>query len=61
MFTEMLNQMKEMQRMMLSDNEIMKNNAKLLKNMFDELKAVGFSEEQAVHIVASQGAGMKSS
>ncbi len=61
MVEELLNQLKEMQRLILADDEILRNQAQILRKMYDELKKAGFSSEQALQIVANQGIGMKAS
>lgn len=54
-----LNQLKELQRAVLEDNELMALQAQLMKKMYDELTKVGFTAQEAIQIVAAQGAGIK--
>lgn len=55
----MIQQLKELQRAVLEDGELMALQAELMKKMYDELRKVGFGNEDAVKIVAFQGSGVK--
>ena len=55
----MLEQMKEMLRMVMEDDELFELMAQILKKSHSALITAGFSEEQATTIIASQGSGIK--
>lgn len=57
----MLEQLKEMVRMMVEDDELFDLTAQLLKKSHSALIKAGFTEEQATTIVAGQGTGIKTS
>lgn len=55
MIEEMLDQMIEMLKAMLERDEIFKVGAQMVKKSYDAMIEVGFTEEQALKIVSSQG------
>lgn len=54
----MFDQLVQMMEAALGRDDLFALSAKIMKKMFDALVAEGFSEEQAVKIVAGQG-GLK--
>ena len=49
----MLDQVNELLEMMMNDDRVFPNIAKMMKQLFDELVKVGFTEEQAASIVSN--------
>lgn len=60
-FIEMLEMMKRVFKTINQDAEVFALGAQAMKNAYDALVEVGFTEDQAVLIVANQGAGVKTS
>ena len=57
----MLEQLKEMLKEVLADDELFTLSAKVMKKSYEALIAEGFTPDQAIKIVAGQGVGVKSS
>lgn len=57
----MMQEMVEMLKAMVEDETLLPTVAKGYKKMYDSLVAEGFSQEQAMQIVSSQGMGVKTS
>lgn len=57
----MLEELLEMLREMEKCDEFFDIMARMMKKSYEALIKAGFSEEQANHIVASQGTGVKTS
>jgi hypothetical protein len=58
---EMVEGMKLMLRTITEDDDIFKLGAQMMKKTFDAHLEVGFTEDQAIKVVAGQGGGVKSS
>lgn len=54
-----MDELKEMLREMLKEDELFDLGAQLLKKTYDSLIKTGFTEEQATQIVAGQGLAIK--
>lgn len=57
----MIQQLIEMMKMMLEQDELFELGAQATKKSYDALREVGFTEDQALQIVAHQGSLVKSS
>lgn len=57
----MMEELLEMLREYEQNDEIFETLARMMRKMYDALIKAGFTPEQAMQIVASQGAGIKSS
>ena len=55
----MLNELVEMIKMMLEQDELFTLGAKMLKKAVDALMAEGFTRSEAIQIVATQGSMVK--
>ena len=55
----MIEQLIEMMKEVNESEEVFEQGALMMKNAYDALVKVGFTEEQAITIVAGQGAGIK--
>ena len=55
----MLYQLKELLKQVLADDELFALGAKVMKKGYGALLAEGFTPDQAIKIVAGQGAGVK--
>jgi hypothetical protein len=51
--------LKDLQRTLLEDDEIFSLGAQMVFKMYQALITAGFTEEQAIKIVAVQGSGVK--
>lgn len=58
MVDDMIDKLKEIMRVTLSDDDFFKR-AKLMREYYLSLMKEGFTKEEAILIVASQGAGIK--
>jgi hypothetical protein len=57
----MIEQMVELMKELEKNDELFKITARMMRKLYDSLIEVGFTEAQAVQIVASQGTGFKTS
>ncbi len=55
----MLDEIKDLMKAVLEDDELFTLSAKAMKKAYDALMAAGFTAEQATVIIANQGFGLK--